>query len=510
MSTFPMVPQREGAHDPCSHLANAHRLKNHFGDRLLFVEGIGWHVWSPPWKPNDLGARRLVHGLGQIIAAEAAGMAAWVAEAPDKAERQQREDAMQRRFKWASASESARGIEDSLRVAQSLFACKAEELDADPDLLGMPSGVLELETGKHRAHRQSDRITKVAGCEFSSQAMAPTWEKFVGEAMGGDAELIDFVQRLAGYALSGRRDSHILPILWGSGANGKSTFLGTLQAVLGEYAGNAAPGLLIQKHGTDHPTGLADLQGKRLVIVSETGESGRLNEEQVKLLTGGDKITARRMRMDFYTFQPTHLLLLQTNHKPRVAGVDEGIWRRLRLVPFAVTIPPERRDPALPEKLRAELPGILTWCWQGWQRYLVHGFNDPAAVRSATAEYRDASDQVGAFLDECCEVDAGFTVTAKDLYCAYRTWAQENGERERTQRDFGMRLSERGFERVKYGSGHRWRGLRVGDSSDPYDPNFGLSASCARAESINTEKPSHRSLQSLPADAYHAAKDGDA
>src|SRR5690606_30840565 len=166
------------------------------------------------------------------------------------------------------------------------------------------------------------------------------------------------------YMLSGRRGEHLLPILWGSGANGKSTFLGALQAVLGDYASSAAPGLLIQKHGNEHPTALADLQGKRLVIVSETGESGRLNEEQVKALTGGDRITARRMRMDFYTFAPSHLLALQTNHRPRVAGTDEGIWRRLRLIPFAVTVPPERRDPRLPEKLRAELRSEERGVWE--------------------------------------------------------------------------------------------------------------------------------------------------
>lgn len=462
------------AHDPCSHLANAHRLVQHFGDRMLYVENIGWHVWSPPWRLDELAARRLAQGLGKIIADEAAGMAPWVAEAADKAEREQRQQAMDRRFKWAGQSESAPVIEYSLRMAQPLLAEQAEAMDGDPDLLGLPSGVLELRSGKHRRHHQRDRITKVAGCDFDPNATAPVWDRFVSEAMGGDAELIDYLQRLAGYALSGRRGDHVLPIFWGSGANGKSTALGALQAALGEYAGSAAPGLLIQKHGNEHPTGLADLQGRRLVVVSETGESGRLNEEQVKALTGGDRITARRMRMDFYTFEPTHLLLLQTNHRPRVGGTDEGIWRRLRLIPFTVTVAPDRRDPALPEKLRAELPGILNWCWQGWQRYRQEGFNDPAAVRAATSEYRDASDQVGAFLADCCCIDDTATTTAAELYRAYVQWAQDAGERPRSQRNFGMRLSERGFDRVRTGTAHRWRGLRISDPSDPSDPTFGL------------------------------------
>lgn len=476
------------AHDPCSHLANAHRLVDHFGDQMLFVEGIGWHVWGPPWRHDELAVRRLAQSLGKIIAEEAASMAAWVAQAADKAEREQRQKAMDARFKWAGQSEDAPTIGYSLQMAQPLLAERAEALDSDPDLLGLPGGVLDLRTGRHRDHHQSDRITKAAGCDFAPGAVAPTWERFVGEIMGGDPELIDYVQRLVGYMLSGRRGEHLLPILWGRGSNGKTTFLGASQAVLGDYASSAAPGLLIQKHGNEHPTALADLQGKRLVVVSETGETGRLNEEQVKALTGGDRITARRMRMDFFTFAPTHQLMLQTNHRPRVAGTDEGIWRRLRLIPFTATVPPERRDPRLPEKLRAELPGILNWCIEGWQRYQQHGFNEPAAVRAATSEYRDASDQVGAFLADCCAIDDTATSTAGDLYRTYSQWAQDAGERPRSQREFGMRLSERGFERVRTGSAHRWRGLRISDRSDPSDPDSGLTPSKNVFREAHTEK----------------------
>lgn len=465
-AALPVVPAEDepgGAHDPCSHLANAHRIIRHFGDTMLFVEGIGWHVWAPPWRHDELGARLTVQPLGKLIAQEAADMAPWVAAAPSADERNRREDAMSRRFKWAGASENATVIEASLRMAAPHLACRAADMDAKPMLLGLPAGVLELDTGTHREHRTTDLLTKTAGCDFDPDAKAPAWERFIAEIMAEDAELIDFIHRLAGYALSGHRGEHLLPICWGRGANGKSTFLGALHATLGDYAGTAAPGLLIQRHGSDHPTGLADLQGRRLVVASETGEAGRLNEEQVKLLTGGDRITARRMRMDFYEFEPTHLLLLQTNHRPRVGGTDEGIWRRLRLIPFGVTIPPEKRDARLPETLRAELPGILAWCWRGWQRYQAEGFNEPEAVRTATAAYRDASDLVGAFLADSCVVEAGATATARELYSAYRAWCEGSGEHPRPQRDFGMRLTERGFERVRYGSGFRWRGLRLAD-----------------------------------------------
>lgn len=477
------------AHDPCSHLANAHRIVEHYGDRLRYAVGIGWHAWAPPWQADELAARSIVHGLGNIIAQEAADLAQWVAQAGTTAERGEREDVMKRRFKWAGTSESAQTVEHSLEMAAPMLAIKADVLDANPLLLGLPHGVLDLATGEHRAHRQSDLITKTAGCDFDPKATAPTWARFIEEAMGGDADLIDYLQRLTGYILSGQRGEHLLPILWGSGANGKSTFLGALQAAMGDYASTAAPGMLIQRGGTDHPTGLADLQGRRLVVVSETGEAGRLNEEQAKLLTGGDTITARRMRQDFFQFQPTHQLLLQTNHRPRVTGTDEGVWRRLRLIPFAVTVAHDKRDTHLPEKLRAELPGILIWCWQGWQRYREHGFNDPAAVRAATSEYREASDAVGAFLAECCTVHNHLTAKAGALYRAYSEWCTEAGERPRSQREFGMRLAERGFLQTRTGAIRRWRGLGLSgnDASDASDGGSGLTPRENNFPKDNTE-----------------------
>lgn len=451
-----------GAHSPCSHLSNAHRIVQHFGDRLLYVEGIGWHTWSPPWKHDELATRRVVQGLGRIIAAEAVSMGDWVAAAPDKPQRELREKALVERFKWASLSESEKVLEPSLRMAAALLNCKAADLDANPDLLGLPGGVLDLRTGSARPHLQADRVTKVAGCDFDATAPAPTWTGFVAEILGGDADLIDYVQKLAGYTLSGRRGEHLLPILYGSGANGKSTFIGALQSMLGEYASSAAPGLLIQRSADQHASATSDLQGRRLVVVSETGEFGRLNEEQVKALTGGDRVHARRLYQSAFEFDPTHLLMLQTNHRPRVAGTDEGIWRRLRLIPFTVTVPPERRDPDLPAKLRAELPGILAWCWRGLQAHGREGFRTPAAVRAATAEYRSASDQVGAWLAECCTESRAGTVPAAELYASYSAWCAMNGERPRSQRDLGLRLTERGFEQRKgAGGSRRWDGLKI-------------------------------------------------
>jgi len=356
---------------------------------------------------------------------------------------------MERRFKWATQSESAQAIESSLRMAEPLLACQAAELDADPLLLGLPTGVLDLRTCMHREYHPTDRITLVAGCSFDPSAKSPIWDRFLSEIMGENQDLLDYLQRLAGYSLSGQRGEHLLPIFWGAGANGKSTFLASLQAMFGEYATTAAPGLLMVRNGSEHPTGLANLQGRRLVVTSETGESGRLNEEVIKLITGGDRISARKMREDFFEFDPTHQLVLQTNYRPRVTGTDNGIWRRLRLIPFIATIPEDRRDPLLPTKLKSELAGIFNWALQGWQKYQLHGFQTPVTVTAATSEYRQASDSIGTFIAECCEVDEIHTAASAELYRAYVSWCEEAGERARSQRDFGMRLAERGFESTR-------------------------------------------------------------
>lgn len=497
------------AHNACSHVANGHRFAHHFRDRALYVEGIGWHHRTTGrWQHDELAVRALAQGLGKIIAKEAADLAQWVADAPDTDERKRREDAMNARFKWAGSSEQSSVIDASLRQAEPLMRAKAEAMDADPDLLGMPTAVLDLRTVSWRPYRPEDRITKSTTVDYSPHATAPRWRQFITETFA-DPELADFVQRLAGYCLSGHRGEHLLPILHGAGANGKSVFLGTLQHVLGEYASGAAPGLLIRQPGSEHPTGLADLQGRRLVIVSETGEAGRLNEEQAKALSGGDTITARRMHRDFYGFKPTHQLVMQTNHRPRVAGTDEGIWRRLRLIPFDRIVPHDKRDPKLADTLKGEAPGILAWCVEGWRLYQSKGLPTPRAVIAASKEYRDASDVIGAFISEECELSMMFTAGASELYRRYTAWCDEAGERARPQREFGMRLTERGLEKGSNGVARRWQGIRLRpDGTDGTDAGFEVFSTRGN---FSRNKPDFAHLPSVPsvADDYRRAKDGD-
>jgi putative DNA primase/helicase len=373
---------------------------------------------------------------------------------------------------WAVKSEDARRVRSMIDLARCQLAITPDRLNRDPWLLNCANGTLDLRTGELREHRREDYITQLCPTPYDPAAGCPTWERFLGSVFpaaevtgqAGNPELIRFVQRLLGYGLTGDVREQVLPFFWGDGANGKSTLLNAVREALGaDYCGKAPPGLLLAHKGDRHPTELADLFGRRLALANETPEGGRFNESQVKDLTGGDPISARRMREDFWQFDPTHKLIVCGNHKPRVTGTDHGIWRRIRLVPFAVRFwnpddqPAEgeqrpehlRQDKDLPARLRAEAPGVLAWMMRGcldWQR---NGLGSPHEVQSATAGYRAEQDLIGEFIADCCLTGpATYRVRAKALYAAFRKWVELAGERHPpSQREFGLAMTGRGVER---------------------------------------------------------------
>jgi putative DNA primase/helicase len=275
-------------------------------------------------------------------------------------------------------------------------------------------------------------------------------------------EMIGFVQRFLGYCLTGQVSEQVLPIFWGAGANGKSTLIETIMAMLGmDYSAKAPQNLLLTKRYS-HPTELTVLQGKRFVVASETESGCRLAEAAVKEMVGGDTITARRMREDFWSFQPTHKIVVATNHKPVVRGTDHAIWRRLLLVPFLVTIPPAERDRSLPDQLKEELPGILSWCVQGCLKWQELGLEQPAAVQRATTDYRTEEDTLLGFIRECCVEAPTAQAKSSDLLARYRAWT---GDSSMNEQKLGKLLSDRGFSKKK-SSGIIWR-IGVGIPVEP-------------------------------------------
>jgi putative DNA primase/helicase len=313
--------------------------------------------------------------------------------------------------------------------------------------LNTPAGTVELRTGKLRPHRREDLITK--STVVGPGGACPLWHGFLDRVTGGDSELQAFLRRVAGYALTGETRDHALFFAHGSGRNGKGVFLNTLSWVLSDYAAVAAMETFVASAGDRHSTDVAMLRGARLVTAQETQEGRSWDEPKIKSLTGGDPITARFMRQDNFTFLPQFKLIIAGNHKPSLRNVDEAIRARFHLIPFAVTIPEDERDPRLPEKLRAEAGGILAWAIQGcldWQR---NGLNPPDSVRAATEKYLEEEDQFGAWLDDCCGRDRHGWESVAELFGSWTTWAEKAGERPWTKKRLGQALENRGFEAGK-------------------------------------------------------------
>lgn len=419
---------------------NAERLIARFGSSIRYCGPWDkWLVWDGKrWAIDQTKAvMRYAKQTARLMLLEAATI-------EDEEERKAH-------ISWSRASESHRGMVNMVNVARAdaHVAITPDVLDGDHWLLNCQNGTIDLRTGTLRPHAPTDLITKLAPVAYDPDAAAPSWEPTVSTIFAGKAAMIAFIQRLFGYFLTGQVSEQKLPIFYGTGANGKSTIINTLLELMGkDYGMQADPNLLMARKQEGHPTERADLFGKRLVITAETAEGARLNEPLLKQLTGGDHIRARRMYEDPWEFAPTHKPVLITNHKPEIRGTDHGIWRRVLLVPFEVTIPDDQQDKALPAKLTAERAGILAWAVRGCLAWQQIGLNPPAEIGAATHAYRGEQDVLGAFMAECCVTgDSAVRAKANDLYARYRAWCETNGEHSVTMRRFGLAMTERRFQR---------------------------------------------------------------
>ncbi len=331
---------------------------------------------------------------------------------------------------------------ERLARADRQHAATIDVWDADPWLLNTPAGVVDLRTGKMRRHRSDLHMTKITAVGPGGEC--PTWLAFLKRATAGDAALVAFLQRVAGYSLTGSTRDHALFFTYGTGGNGKGVFINTLVAAMGDYATTAPMETFTASTGDRHPTDLAGLRGARLVTAQETEEGRAWAESKIKSLTGGDPITARFMRQDFFTFTPQFKLLIAGNHKPGLRNVDEAMRRRFHLIPFTVTIPASERDPALPEKLKAEWPGILKWMIHGcleWQRI---GLAPPPAVVEATEEYLVAEDSFSIWMGDCLTPCARWFEPSADLFGAWKIWAERAGESPGSQKRFSQTFETKG------------------------------------------------------------------
>ena len=359
-------------------------------------------------------------------------------------------------IKFASAVASAKTVAAIERLARAdrRHATRTEDWDADPWLVNTPHGTVELRTGDLRAHDRADLITKITAA--SPGGGCPLWLEFLDRVFRGDKDLISFAKRMLGYSLTGSIRDHALFFLYGTGGNGKGVFLNTWHKIMGDFSCVASMETFVASKTDRHPTDLAMLRGARTVIAQETEEGQRWAESRIKALTGGDPISARFMRQDFFTFEPAFKLIIAGNHKPSLRNVDEAVRRRFNLVPFTVTIPKAERDPDLPEKLQAEWPGILAWAIEGcleWQRI---GLAPPPAVLDATEEYLADEDGLGRFLDDRCETGDLLTMAeVQALFASWRDWCATNNEFAGSTKRFSQNMESRGFRRDLHPSTRR-------------------------------------------------------
>mgnify|MGYP003667548789 CR=1 FL=1 len=459
----------ELAHFGHTDVANARRLLSRYGRDIAYVSGIGFLVWDGMrWCPDrsDLAVRPLAHRVADEIQFEARALRAAAAD----------REVVDALFKWRRTSENSARVEAMIREARPYVQKSIESLDSNTFLVNASNGVtirlgeppehfepgLDLPFVTPGSPDRDDLLTRQLGVAFEQDATCPNWEKFLSEILP-DTELRAFLQRWCGYLLTGSVEEQVLVICHGLGANGKSTLLETLSFVLGDYAVGLSFASLLRderKRGSDASPDISRLRGTRLAVASEPDTGARFSESTIKQLTGGDRITAREIYHSFVEFQPTFKLMLSVNNRPQIRGQDEGIWRRLLMLPFERIIPPEQRDRRLPEKLKSEGSGILNWMIGGYCDWRVNGLNVPDRVRHATEDYREHEDPVGSFLSSRTRPEPNKNIRATELYGEYSQWCHENGESTYNQKAFGRIMSERGIERVKKGV-YFYRGIEL-------------------------------------------------
>jgi putative DNA primase/helicase len=435
-----------------SDVLSAHALVAFTGGTIKHAKGLGFYVWDGKvWHQSETKVRQLIHFMGASLSVAASTI-------PDAGEHTK---------KIASHFMNTRSIDALIRELKAVPAVQvsADEFDARPELLSFSNGTVDLRTGELRAHDKRDMLTASLPIEFDPDAKAPRWEAFLSEIMPGLPDMPAYLRRLCGYGITGSTSEQCFAVLHGSGANGKSVLTDTLTEVFGEITTTTAFSTFEDKGSGGIPNDIAALRGARLVMASE-GDSGRpMSEAVLKRVTGKDKVTARFMRQEFFTFAPTFLIMLATNHKPNFKGQDEGLWRRVKMIPFNRYFAPDERDYDLSDKLLAEAPGIVAWAVRGAVEWFANGLQDPAAVKNATKEFRETADGLQGFMPGVLEATGNEDdrILGNEAFSMYLDWCEAENlpQKERWRRTtFYRAMEERKVTRRKTAQGITLFGVR--------------------------------------------------
>lgn len=435
---------------PLTDVGNAERLKDRYSNTLRFVLKHGkWVAFNGHrWEVDE----------GNSVSKLCIDV---IRDIPNTAPKD--EDIRKEYRKYAVKCESSGKLESMIKVAKNIMTIDKPQLDKLTNLLNLSNGTLDLHTMEFREHRPSDFITKMGDAAFDPTATCPVWEAFIHRIFAGKADVIDYVQRAVGYSMSGEVSEQVFFTMFGAGANGKSTFIDVIKKILGDYGMQTDFSTFLSKQGDGGVRNdIARLCGSRLVTASESGVGKLLDDTLLKQATGGDKLTARFLYQEHFEYVPTFKIWLITNHKPRITDDSEGMWRRMKLIPFEVIIPEGERDRQLPQKLEAELSGILNWCLAGYNTWREHGLGSSEAIDRATSEYRSDMDVFGRFLEDSCRMGGGDTMCSNnDLYATYVMWCESHGEKAWTNTSFGGKLVEKGFKRHRTNTSRMWVGIDI-------------------------------------------------
>lgn len=456
---------------------NADRLHDMWGRDFRYCPELGEYaflVWDGKrWKRDQITMHALAAKTIRAIFHEASKLAVEAAKCEDATRRDMLSEEAEQLLKWARKSDTDHMVKAMLSLVRPKCAAHFDELDQHPMLLNCPNGTLDLHTGKLRTHRREDYLTQITSTPYEPGAKAPNWERMISEAMLGRDELVTFLQQYLGSALTGDVNEHAWNMSVGGGRNGKSTTYEAFAAVLGDYGLVMSPESIVAashgRGGSQASPDLAELIGKRLVILTETEEGDRLAAALVKRLTGGDTMKARRLFENMLTFAPTWKLVLYTNYKPRVRDNSDGFWDRMRLVPFDNRIHPSQTDHDLPKKLQAEAAGILAWAVRGCLAWKKTGrLPYPAIMQRAALAYRSEQDIITLFINEACCKEDGASVGVQALYNAYVEWVKtEANEMPMARRTFKALMEQHSYKARRTMYGNMWQGLRMRTPDDP-------------------------------------------
>lgn len=473
---------RDLADLPLNDVGNAKRLETRFGANLRHTPEAGWVVWDGKRWKRSVGQRgspgaevmRYAQDTAAAIVAEADAIAA--ERIPDGENGKRRPDGERARKHRAFGVRSGNNgkLLAMLAQAESFLKTPMETFDTDPTLLNVANGTIGLQSDEIAINSfdRADMITKLSPVVFDPDANASEWQRFLRRILP-DAEVRTFLQRWLGYCLTGSTAEQHLLIAYGTGANGKSVMFRAVEQVMGDYALTVAIQTFLQDNrrgGGDASPDIARLDGPRFVLAAEPEVGARLNESLIKVATGGDRMVARYLFGDLFEFTPRFKLVLLANVRPSVRGQDKGIWRRILLVPFAVTIDETERDLGLLHRLVAdEGPGILNWLIDGWRQYWEKGLDIPKAVLDATAAYRSDSDSVYEFVNNCVIAAEGARIRAGRLYEAYKHWCLAGTSEPVSLKRFGARLGELGHGKMRIGGAIQYLDIAIVEGSVP-DP----------------------------------------